>query len=79
MNIFKRRARTARQTIAERRGTKPSARETFAAIRPKLLDSRPIIGHVPQTVHADGSITGGEPIYGAPTLRNTTDGKGNLV
>jgi hypothetical protein len=51
----------------------PSARELFPVLRRRLLESRPIIGRTVEVFHADGTKTGGKPIYGRPTFRNAID------
>lgn len=61
-----------------RRAPKPSAREWFKLLRPRLLQSRPVVDTTREVFHADGSHTGGKPIYGKPTFRNVIE-KGKHV
>lgn len=53
----------------------PSAREVFAALRDRLLASRPIIGDMKPIPGADGITSPLRPIYGPPTFRNSIDQK----
>lgn len=63
----------------------PSARELFATLRTRLLQSRPITGHTPVRTHAPKwpgakpTKTGGDNIYGKPTFENRIDENGNHV
>lgn len=60
----------ARFAAEQQMRLKPSARDLHRFLLPQLRRSRPVVGTTPETFHADGTRTGGAPIYGRPTFRN---------
>jgi hypothetical protein len=63
-----------RDAVQRARGHKGSARQTFAALRPVLIQSRPLLQVLKHPHLRDGKGKPIEvPIFGAPTLRNVIE------